>query len=63
MWDGGHIKQWSRKTLSTLLAEQSFEVIGFSGAGRRVPYLWSGMVMVARNAAVPETPPGTGDGS
>jgi len=62
LWDGGHIKHWSRKTLSTLLTEQSFEVIGFSGAGRRVPYLWNSMVMVARKPAVPDVPPGTGDG-
>lgn len=63
LWDGGHIKHWSRKTLSSLLAEQSFEVIGFSGAGRPVPYLWNGMVMVARKPAKAEVPPGTGDGS
>ena len=54
LWDGGHIKHWSRNTLSTLMTEQSFDVIGFDGAGRRVPYLWSGMVMVARKPAMPE---------
>src|SRR5262245_38306402 len=31
LWDGGHIKHWSRKTLSTLLLEQPFELVGFSG--------------------------------
>lgn len=61
LWEGGHIKHWSRKTLSTLLAEQSFELIGFSGAGRRVPYLWNGMVIVARKPALPVVPPGTDD--
>lgn len=63
LWDGGHIKHWSRMTLSSLLAEHSFEVIGFSGAGRPIPYLWNGMVMVARKPAVPEVPPGTSEGS
>jgi len=48
LWDGGHIKHWSRRTLEILLREQSFEVIGFNGAGRPIPYLWNGMVMVAR---------------
>lgn len=48
LWDGGHIKHWSRKTLTTLLHEQGFEVIDFYGAGRRVPYLWSGMMLVGR---------------
>lgn len=48
LWDGGHIKHWSRNTLSTLLTEHSFEVIGFNGAGRRIPFLWNGMVMVGR---------------
>ena len=58
LWDGGHIKHWSRRTLSTLLAEQSFEVVGFDGAGRTVPYLWNGMVMVARRPVVIEEPDG-----
>jgi 2-polyprenyl-6-hydroxyphenyl methylase/3-demethylubiquinone-9 3-methyltransferase len=48
LWDGGHIKHWSRATLSRLFEEGSFEVIGFGGAGRRIPYLWNGMVMVGR---------------
>ena len=52
LWDGGHIKHWSRKTLSSLLTEQSFEVVGFDGAGLRIPYLWSGMVVAARKPVV-----------
>jgi 2-polyprenyl-3-methyl-5-hydroxy-6-metoxy-1,4-benzoquinol methylase len=48
LWDGGHIKHWSRKTLTQLMLEQSFEVVAFDGAGRRPPYLWRGMVMVFR---------------
>lgn len=48
LWDGGHIKHWSRRTLTTLLSEQPFDVFGFQGAGRPIPYLWSGMVVAAR---------------
>jgi 2-polyprenyl-3-methyl-5-hydroxy-6-metoxy-1,4-benzoquinol methylase len=47
LWDGGHIKHWSRKTLTTLMEEQGFEVIGFEGAGRGF-YLWNGMMLVGR---------------
>jgi 2-polyprenyl-6-hydroxyphenyl methylase/3-demethylubiquinone-9 3-methyltransferase len=48
LWDGGHIKHWSRRTLTSLLTEQSFDVIGFAGAGHRPPYLWNGMVIACR---------------
>jgi 2-polyprenyl-6-hydroxyphenyl methylase/3-demethylubiquinone-9 3-methyltransferase len=44
---GGHIKFWSRATLSELLERNGFRVVGFAGAGR-VPYLWKSMVVVAR---------------
>lgn len=44
LWDGGHIKFWSRATLGRLLSETGFVNIGFVGAGR-APYLWKGMVM------------------
>ena len=44
LWDGGHIKLWSRKTLSTLLTETGFVNLQFRGAGR-VPWLWMTMVM------------------
>jgi len=37
LWDGGHIKLWSRKTLSQLLSEAGFRVVRFIGAGR-VPF-------------------------
>jgi 2-polyprenyl-6-hydroxyphenyl methylase/3-demethylubiquinone-9 3-methyltransferase len=47
LWDGGHIKFWSRRTLSTLLAEAGFLNLTFSGAGR-LPLLWKSMVMTAR---------------
>jgi 2-polyprenyl-3-methyl-5-hydroxy-6-metoxy-1,4-benzoquinol methylase len=45
-WDGGHIKFWSRKTLSQLLEEEGFTVHEFHGAGR-LPYLWKSMVISA----------------
>jgi len=47
MWHGGHIKFWSRNTLTQLLEENGFAVVSFSGLGR-VPYLWKSMVLVAK---------------
>ncbi|MBV8713446.1 MAG: methyltransferase domain-containing protein [Chloroflexi bacterium] len=47
LWDGGHIKFWSRKTLTQLLGEAGFEVLRFQGAGR-LPLLWKSMVITAR---------------
>lgn len=46
LWDGGHIKFWSKKTLTLLLEEQGFKVIDFIGVGR-FPYLWKSMIIVA----------------
>jgi 2-polyprenyl-6-hydroxyphenyl methylase/3-demethylubiquinone-9 3-methyltransferase len=46
LWDGGHIKFWSRKTLTSLLEEKGFRVERFIGAGR-LPYLWKSMILVA----------------
>ena len=47
LWDGGHIKFWSRRTLTALLQEAGFEVTAFRGAGR-VPWLWKSMILAAR---------------
>lgn len=47
LWHGGHVKFWSRATLTQLLQENGFEVSGFSGVGR-LPWLWKSMVLVAR---------------
>lgn len=47
LWDGGHIKFWSRKTLTMLLEEAGFRVVEFRGAGR-MPYLWKSMVLAAK---------------
>lgn len=47
LWDGGHIKFWSRSTLTTLLEEARFQVVGFRGAGR-CPWVWKSMLLAAR---------------
>lgn len=44
LWDGGHIKLWSRTTLSQLLSEAGFINFQFRGAGR-IPFLWMTMLM------------------
>lgn len=47
LWHGGHIKFWSRATLTKLLEDNGFQVIAFHGVGR-LPFLWKSMVLVAR---------------
>jgi 2-polyprenyl-3-methyl-5-hydroxy-6-metoxy-1,4-benzoquinol methylase len=42
--DGGHIKFWSKRTLSALLRESGFCNLQFRGAGR-LPFLWKSMLM------------------
>ena len=49
LWHGGHIKFWSRKTLSRVLSDNGFRVVSFFGVGR-LPYLWKSMVVVAQKA-------------
>lgn len=44
LWDGGHIKFWSFKTLSQLLRENEFKIVSFKGCGR-FPFLWKSMVV------------------
>jgi 2-polyprenyl-3-methyl-5-hydroxy-6-metoxy-1,4-benzoquinol methylase len=46
-WDGGHIKFWSRKTITQLLNENGFRVVRFIGAGR-LPLVWKSMIVVAQ---------------
>lgn len=50
LWHNGHIKFWSRKTLTELLEGNGFEVIEFhgAGAGHRPKWLWTWMILVAR---------------
>jgi 2-polyprenyl-3-methyl-5-hydroxy-6-metoxy-1,4-benzoquinol methylase len=45
--EGGHIKFWSRRTLTQLLEENNFEVRSFHGVGR-IPYLWKSMILVSQ---------------
>jgi 2-polyprenyl-3-methyl-5-hydroxy-6-metoxy-1,4-benzoquinol methylase len=47
MWYGGHIKFWSKKTLSRILTDAGFTVIAFKGCGR-VPYFWKSMIIKAK---------------
>jgi SAM-dependent methyltransferase len=51
LWDGGHIKLWSRGTLTALLSEAGFKEIEFRGAGR-APLLWMTMIMKAIRPAL-----------
>jgi len=47
LWHGGHIKFWSRSTLTKLLTDNGYTVIGFRGVGR-LPWLWKSMVLIAQ---------------
>ena len=47
LWHGGHIKFWSRTTLTQLLAKEGFVAERFLGVGR-VPWLWKSMILVMR---------------
>jgi 2-polyprenyl-3-methyl-5-hydroxy-6-metoxy-1,4-benzoquinol methylase len=44
LWDGGHIKLFSRRSLGRLFDEAGFRNIAFEGIGR-LPYLWMSMGM------------------
>ena len=46
LWDHGHIKFWSKRTLVTVLREAGFEQIEFRGSGR-IPWLWKSIVVAA----------------
>jgi 2-polyprenyl-3-methyl-5-hydroxy-6-metoxy-1,4-benzoquinol methylase len=50
LWDHGHIKFWSRKTLEAALKETGFTNIEFAGSGR-IPYVWMSMVLKATKPA------------
>jgi 2-polyprenyl-3-methyl-5-hydroxy-6-metoxy-1,4-benzoquinol methylase len=47
LWDGGHIKFFSVKTLSALIRQHGFTDLSFSYYGR-APYLWKNMICHAR---------------
>ena len=48
LWDYGHIKFWSRATLTTLLEEQHLRVERFERVGRALPALAKSMILYAR---------------
>src|SRR3569833_2492240 len=47
LWLGGHIKLWSRKTLTKILIDAGFTIVSFTGCGR-IPYFWMSMIIKAR---------------
>jgi 2-polyprenyl-3-methyl-5-hydroxy-6-metoxy-1,4-benzoquinol methylase len=52
LWEGGHIKLWSRRTLSRLLSQAGFTGLTFQGVGR-LPYVWMTMIISARKPSSP----------
>jgi len=46
LWDGGHIKFFSTKTLSYSLEKEGYKTIRFAFAGR-CPYLWKSMLCLS----------------
>jgi 2-polyprenyl-6-hydroxyphenyl methylase/3-demethylubiquinone-9 3-methyltransferase len=46
LWDGGHIKFFSVRTLRQMLRECGYDLVSVGGAGR-LPWLWKSMVAVA----------------
>ena len=51
LWEGGHIKFWSRRTISELFDRAGFDEIGFYRVGR-VPILAKSMISVFRKRDV-----------
>jgi 2-polyprenyl-3-methyl-5-hydroxy-6-metoxy-1,4-benzoquinol methylase len=47
LWHGGHIKFWSKATLSRALINAGFKIITFEGCGR-IPYFWKSMIIKAK---------------
>ena len=47
LWDGGHIKFWSRATLEQLLSDEGFTLAQFIGTGR-LPYLRKSMIVICQ---------------
>lgn len=46
-WQGGHIKFWSKNTLSKILIKHGFSIEEFKGCGR-FPFLWKSMIIKAK---------------
>ncbi len=47
LWLGGHIKLWSRKSLTKAITNAGFTVTEFKGTGR-FPYFWKSMIIKAK---------------
>ncbi len=47
LWDGGHIKFWSKATLTTLLKEVGFKEVEFQLVGR-IPVVAKSMIAIAK---------------
>jgi len=47
LWEGGHIKFFSKRTISKLLNQTGFKLMNFIGCGR-IPYIWKSMVILAQ---------------
>ncbi len=47
LWEGGHIKFWSKKTITKLLNAHNFDVLNIVGCGRTL-YLWKSMLIHAK---------------
>jgi 2-polyprenyl-3-methyl-5-hydroxy-6-metoxy-1,4-benzoquinol methylase len=47
---GGHVKFFSKSTLTQLLLENGFHVMSFYGTGR-LPYLWKSMILLANKVS------------
>lgn len=47
LWLGGHIKLWSKNTLTRVLTNAGFTVTAFRGCGR-FPYFWKSMILKAK---------------
>jgi len=47
LWHGGHIKFWSKATLTSALTNAGFTVVAFEGCGR-IPYFWKSMIIKAK---------------
>jgi len=50
MYDGGHIKFFSKETLSQMASEFGFCLLSFHGVGR-LPLLWKSMILVLERPA------------
>ena len=59
LWDDGHIKFFSHRTLSQALQDAGFADIHIKGVGR-MPYLWKSMLVTALKPAQPRHASTTG---